>query len=101
MAFGFLFAFGLLVARGVLRSTRRLLAFSALVLSWVTIAGIFGEWGENYRFRYDIVWLAWMTALGGYVACLRVLGALARRGRARLARDVLIKSSRRVATHGF
>jgi hypothetical protein len=83
-ALGLLFAFGTLLARGVPRRVRLLLAFGWLVLSWVTVVGILGEWGENYRFRYNIAWLAWVISFGGYAACARWVGVAAWRWRVRL-----------------
>lgn len=64
-----------LFSRKTPRSLRVVLAFAGFTLVWVTLVGIFGEFGENYRFRYDIVWLSWAVAIAGYAAYARALRA--------------------------
>ena len=53
---------------------QRLLACVALAgLSWVSSAGLFGEFGENYRFRYQILFLVWILSAAGYAALGRAV----------------------------
>jgi hypothetical protein len=50
---------------------RRSLAVCFLAICWGLLAGIFGDYGENYRFRYDVLWLAWVVAVSGYFSATR------------------------------
>ena len=42
-------------------------------MAWVAAVGICGDYGENYRFRYKVLWLSWAIAAVGYGAAIRGL----------------------------
>jgi hypothetical protein len=54
----------------VSRAERLAIAFGFVAMTWVTVIGVVGEYGENYRFRYKVLWLAWALAVAGYAATL-------------------------------
>jgi len=55
------------------RSRRVVLALCFLSIWWVVAVGIFGDFGENYRFRYKALWLGWVVAVSGYFAAGRLV----------------------------
>jgi len=55
-------------ARRSSRAERLVLAFALLAIVWVGVVGVLGEFGENYRFRYKVLWLTWVVAAAGYAA---------------------------------
>jgi hypothetical protein len=60
----------LLRLRVASRAERLPIAFGFVVMTWVGVIGIVGDHGENYRFRYKVLWLAWALAVAGYSAVL-------------------------------
>ena len=78
------------------RATRLVLGFVWVTLAWVTVAGVFGEYGENARFRYNVVWLAWAASIAAYAAYGPPLWVLVRRA----MRDPRSCTLRRGPLHG-
>jgi hypothetical protein len=60
----------------VSRADRVVVAFAILAIAWITCAGVVGEIGENSRFRYKGLWLAWVIAVAGYAAAIRLAGRI-------------------------
>jgi hypothetical protein len=58
-------------ARTSSRADRMVLAVAFLAFAWVTAVGLVGELGENNRFRYKVLWLAWAVAFAGYATAAR------------------------------
>jgi hypothetical protein len=80
------FALGLLLAAvaacasGTPRGMRIVLIPGLVIIAWVSTVGLIGEIGENNRFRYKILWLAWTLAVAGYgIAVSWVVNAVAQR----------------------
>ncbi len=65
---GLLLALLRVLGRRTPRAERVTWAVMLLTILWVTCVGIVGENGENYRFRYNVLWLAWLAATAGYSA---------------------------------
>lgn len=83
-AVGLLLALGWALRRATPRGERVVLVFALFTIAWVTAVGLVGEFGENHRFRYKIMWLGYAVAAAAHVATLRQLlhgleSALARR----------------------
>jgi len=55
------------------RRRRLVLAFCLLAICWVVLVGTFADYGENYRFRYKVLWLGWAVAVSGYFMAARGL----------------------------
>lgn len=53
------------------RARRLSLALCFTAIVWVVLVGIFGDYGENYRFRYKVLWLGWIVAVSGYFTAVR------------------------------
>jgi hypothetical protein len=81
VAGGLALSFAALVRRRTPRAARLVLAFVWVTLAWVTVVGVFGEYGENHRFRYNIIWLGWAASIAAYGAYGRALWPLLRRMR--------------------
>jgi hypothetical protein len=60
-------------ARATARGDRMVLALAFLAFAWVTSVGLVGELGENNRFRYKVLWLAWAVAIAGHATAIRSL----------------------------
>jgi hypothetical protein len=71
LGIGLLFSALASVSWATPRSERIVLALAFLTLAWVVFVGVVGELGENYRFRYKILWLAWALASAGYAVAIR------------------------------
>ncbi|HZL18422.1 MAG TPA: hypothetical protein VFG23_11825 [Polyangia bacterium] len=76
-------AIGLLLAatiginsRWTARAERVVFAVAFLTMAWVFAVGLVGELGENYRFRYNVLWLSWAIASVGYAGSIRHVGWL-------------------------
>ncbi|HEY0465605.1 MAG TPA: hypothetical protein VGC79_15430 [Polyangiaceae bacterium] len=56
------------------RGRRMVLALSLFAICWAGLVGIFGDFGENYRFRYEVLWFGWVIAAAGYFCAARAAG---------------------------
>ncbi|HYQ04124.1 MAG TPA: discoidin domain-containing protein [Polyangiaceae bacterium] len=61
----------------IARGSRTSWALAFLSIAWVVAVGIAGDHGENYRFRYKVLWLGWGLAAAGYANAIRQRRALA------------------------
>ncbi len=66
VAVGLLLALRRLVSRRCPTADRLVFALAFCAIVWVGVVGLIGESGENYRFRYKVLWLTWVVALGGF-----------------------------------
>jgi hypothetical protein len=71
LALGLSLALCAAFARTMSAGERMSLALALVTIGWVLVAAIFGEYGENSRFRYKVLWLGWTLAIAGYAAAFR------------------------------